>query len=525
MNKSTIAQQYIQDFDFLQRRFDWDWRQPSQWRQQLERVQAGYHLGKVVAEPLARWQEQLGAGEQAAANARALARPGTVAIVTGQQAGMATGPLYTIYKALATIKIARELAERENLSVIPVFWLASEDHDWLEINHCYWPERQWRWPDPPGAGRRPAGLLSLTLPMQQTIWEMVRCLPAGSGREETAAWLTETLPGALSPAHWVARLLARLLGSEGLVILDPMLPELRQALKPFWQQVLDKGDQIPGLVAEAGRWLQAAGWAPPLTLAEDRVGLFYIQEHQRQPLTVQELELGRKLAGLEPERLSCSVVTRPLAQDRLLPTLAYVAGPGELAYYAQLREVYHLLGQTMPVLLPRWGVTLIEPEQQQVMERWQLTPGELAGFSEQQLNHRLAREAGWLHREWLETTKKRWQQEHSELLQRLGELAPELSGLAMSNWNYIAYQLDYLEKKAQQKLRRQYRAEIAALERARRSLWPGGRGQERVLNLTWFLSRQGRSWLDFLLKIPMEMGRHYYLELGGNQDGYRLYQG
>jgi len=442
MKRRTIAEQYIEDFASLSWRFDRDWRQPAHWREQLEQVQAGYCLGAEVAEPLARWQEQLGAGEKAADNARALARPGTVAIVTGQQAGMATGPLYTIYKALATIKLARELAERENIRAVPVFWLASEDHDWLEINHCCWPERQWRWPDPPGAGKQPAGLLPLTASMQQTIWEMIRCLPDGPGREKTAAWLSDTLPGATSVAHWVARLLARLLGPEGLVILDPMLPELRRALQPFWQEVMEKGEQIPGLLEQAGTGLAAAGWQPALSLAADRVGLFYLQDNQRQALTVQKLELGRELASREPVRLSCSVATRPLAQDRLLPTLAYVAGPGELAYYAQLREVYHLFGQTMPVLVPRWGVTLVEPEQRQVLERWQLNLSELAGLQPQELNQRLAREAGWNHQQWLAELKERWQREHAELVQRLGALEPERVQLQEPNWNYISYQLD-----------------------------------------------------------------------------------
>ncbi|GAW32280.1 bacillithiol biosynthesis cysteine-adding enzyme BshC [Carboxydocella sp. JDF658] len=525
MKKRTIAEHYIHDFASLAWRFDLDWRQPQHWRQQLKRVIDSYRLGTVVSEPLARFQRELGAGEKAVENARSLAERGTVAIVTGQQAGLATGPLYTIYKALAVLKAARELAEREQSKVIPVFWLASEDHDWLEISHCYWPGRQWRWPDPPGAGRKPAGLLAMTMAMEQTIWEMIRCLPEGTGRTETGEWLAAALKGAGSPAGWVARLLARLLGEQGLVIVDPMLPELRQALQPFWQETLAKGAEIPALICQAGEQLAAAGWQPALAMASDRTGLFYLQNDERIALTVQELTLGVELAVQEPVRLSCSVATRPLAQDRLLPTVAYVAGPGELAYYAQLREVYHLFGQTMPILLPRWSVTLVEPEQKKVLNQWQLSLPELAELEQQEIDLRLASRAGWNHEQLLADLRERWQKEHAELFTHLAQLEPELELLQARNWNYISYQLDYLKGKVEQKLRRQYRQQIDALLAARQTLWPGGKRQERVLNLTWFLSRWGKGWLHYLLHAPLDWGQHYYLELGGSEDGYHLYQG
>ncbi|HJZ83962.1 MAG TPA: bacillithiol biosynthesis cysteine-adding enzyme BshC [Polyangia bacterium] len=314
----------------------------------------------------------------------ALAQPGTVAVVTGQQAGFLLGPLYTFYKAATAVVLARALEQEAGVRAVPVFWLQSEDHDFAEIARL-------RVRVPGGA------VLELELSAGDTD-ERVAVAHRVLGGEVAATLdaLAVALGGlphgaeflALVRAHYrpgasvvgaFAGLLGAVFADEGLVLLDPRTPALARLAQPVYRTAITACDAIASALAERGRELRAAGFEEQVHVRPGSPLLFF---HERAPDGPRfRLEPSREawlLAGSKPSRtvtrselegllerdpmrFSTSALLRPLVQDTLLPTAAYLAGPAEIAYFAQLPPLYAQLGLEPPIVAPRARFRCLEP--------------------------------------------------------------------------------------------------------------------------------------------------------------------
>ncbi|HEY8450128.1 MAG TPA: bacillithiol biosynthesis cysteine-adding enzyme BshC, partial [Bacillota bacterium] len=304
----------------------------------------------ALAADLRDYQHQLDADAAALQQVALLAQPGTLVVVTGQQAGLLGGPLFTLYKAVTAIRLARELGEQLGRPVVPVFWIASDDHDFDEVRRAYLRDRRGRLRElalPGQRGRRPVGelppprrWLSLLREVEQALGERLHHRPVLERAEH--------IPADANWADAFGRLLAGLLSRYGLVILNPMRRPLRALLRDFFPLALLRKDSIHRELAAAATRLERRGYPPALAFDVEHSHLFLLEDGERVALQFQDGELvdrdGRvrlslasalRLMDEEPWRFSPNVVLRPLAQDKLLPTLAYVAGPGEVGYLAQ----------------------------------------------------------------------------------------------------------------------------------------------------------------------------------------------
>ncbi|HEX6988268.1 MAG TPA: bacillithiol biosynthesis cysteine-adding enzyme BshC, partial [Bacillota bacterium] len=333
----------------------------------------------AVAEALVEANRGYGADEAAQRNAAALADPGTLAVVTGQQAGLFGGPLHTLYKAVTAIRLAGELSQRLERRVVPVFWMASEDHDYDEVRRAYLLDQAGRVRElalPPRTGPRASvGALPVPRRVRGLLREVAQALGPRARHPEFLDQALEELDAARDWGDWFARLMARWLSAHGLIILDPMLRPLRLPLREFYPLALVRREGVHRELAAAASRLQRRGYPVQLEVERDHCNLFYLADGERVALHWRDAQLvgrggqvrlgvgeGTALMRREPWRFSPNVVLRPLVQDLLLPTLAYVAGPAETAYLAQLRDVYPLFGLQMPVVVPRLSVTLVAPE-------------------------------------------------------------------------------------------------------------------------------------------------------------------
>ncbi|MBX6377313.1 MAG: bacillithiol biosynthesis cysteine-adding enzyme BshC, partial [Clostridia bacterium] len=449
---------------------------------------------------------------------------GALAVVTGQQAGAATGPLYTLYKAVTAVALARVLAAALERPVVPVFWVASEDHDLHEIATIHVLSRRGqvrRLSLPVPGGRRPSGSVPVPAGARRFVGELLEVCE-GPWREEAAIALAETARAASSLADWFARLMAWLFRGTGLVFLDPMDPALRALLAPFFLDALVAREAVGRELRSATARLQARGYEPALTCDDDQVHLFLLDEGGERValfwdgdgyadrdgrLFLGVAELAR-LAGNAPHRLSTDVVLRPVAQDVLLPTLAYVAGPGEVAYLAQLGGVYRVFGQEMPIIYPRLSLTVVPPEAATAMEAYAVRPG--AGPEE--LDARLAEVMRQVDRVGLDhlfaTHRARVEEAYAHLLARLAEVSPHLPDIGRGNLERVRRQIDYLEKKAWQHHRRRHREVARAFALVSHTLRPLGQMQERVLNGLPWVARGGRGFIEDLLTAPLTPGHH-----------------
>ncbi|MFP4499857.1 MAG: bacillithiol biosynthesis cysteine-adding enzyme BshC [Candidatus Hydrogenedentota bacterium] len=326
--------------------------------------------GKELTEAIRVYNERLGlaccfAGDEAV-------------VLTGQQPGIFTGPLYTIYKAITAIKAAGELAERTGKPVVPMFWIGSEDHDFAEANTTCVLTKQHR---PLRLTYEPAasvaGLPMYRVPLETQLHELCDTLAdAAPGSEWTDAVrrvLHETADAAVSLADWTAHLLARLFRDTPLVLFAPHMLAAREAAAPIMRAVLADPLAATRLVNEAGSRIEAAGYSPQITKADDECPFFVEMGGRRRKVLYQDGQFFlpeenmycpgdalEMLLNTAPERFSPNVALRCIVQQRLFPAAAYVAGPGEIAYWAQLKPLFRNFGEDMPLVYPRLRVRLTD---------------------------------------------------------------------------------------------------------------------------------------------------------------------
>ena len=289
-----------------------------------------------------------------------LAKPGTVAVVTGQQVGMFSGPAYTVYKALTAARLARELTVR-GIPAVPVFWLATEDHDFAEVNHTWVFNREHR-PvklevNGAVASNQPVGEVRLTSIPIDGLRDSLREFPFG-------AEVTDRVAAAYVPGRTLGEafgaLLRDLLGAFDILQIDPMAPGVRELAAPTIRTALAQAPELKRLVLERNRELNAAGYHAQVHVEDETSFFFLLENGRRIALRKHNGNYVSREAPFSPEELmeradhiSPNALLRPVVQDSILPTVAYIGGPAELAYLAQSEVMYRVLLGRMPVAVHR----------------------------------------------------------------------------------------------------------------------------------------------------------------------------
>ncbi len=512
---------------------------PAAWARQASVVDAGWggargefrraHLVTALG-PL---HERLGATLAQRANLRALAEPGSLVVVTGQQAGLLGGPLYTLYKALGAVLRADAAARALGRPVLPVFWVASEDHDWSEVSQVGLVAPAGELVHLRLAGKgdgRSAGSIPVPPEARHLVGELESLYPPTA---EGAPVLAGLLEGLRQPrqtlAGWFTWQLHRLLGSRGLLFFDPMLPALRTLGADVLAGAPQRAPDTHAMLAERAQALRAAGYAPGLELPQEHMHVFAYVDGRRLGLHVEGGRVrsadGRvdcspeELARLVRERptdFSPNVVLRPLVQNWCLPVLCQLGGPGEIAYLAQLGPVFEAWGQQAPPVGPRPGATFISNEDRRALERAGVELAELR----QDLDAVLERVAGAgssLDLDALFAEERRAVAERYGRLETiLAEVGPGMPQIVGRNADHVRHQLEYLERKAHQHRRRAARAVVGRLRATAARLFPASGLQERFCSAYPHLLQRGPSWLDelqtALASAPGPFGTHWLLE-------------
>jgi bacillithiol biosynthesis cysteine-adding enzyme BshC len=478
-----------------------------------------------VAELLRKQNIALGAGAETQSNLARLEK-GAVAIVTGQQVGLFSGPAYAIYKALTAAQIAEELT-RGGIPAVPVFWMATEDHDLDEVRTATWFDqgKLLRFELPVVETGRPVGGISLGAQVEPFAREAAELL-SSQGSDLLAEYLTESYRPEEAYGSAFAKLFTRLFAQQGLILMDPLDPGLHQVATPLYQHALAERDAVNEKLLQRGKDLDRAGFDAQVKVTSRSTLLFYLGDGARQVITASngKFQAGDKswprdklihLTHAEPGQFSPNALFRPVVQDFLLPTAAYVGGPAEISYFAQSEVIYrHLLGR-MPVMLPRAGFTLVDAKAAKLLRRYGLTVEDVWGGS-QSLRHRMegASVPKGLSRAF-ERDRKEIQKVLTQLGKRIAKLDPTLKGTVERAKQRIEYHLEKLRRKAG-KAEDQKTGLISAHEQYLESLlYPHKALQSRELCLLPFLARWGASGLSELQKLASgkKIGHHFILQL------------
>jgi len=490
------------------------------YRERLEWLRRRTDYDRVrLTEGLYRYNKEIGNGQEALSQIELLRRPDTYVVIGGQQAGVLTGPLYTIHKAVHLIQTARRLSAELDVTVVPVFWMAGEDHDIAEIDHVYWlADKDTRLHKERMHLDKKGRVSASSLPLDEEACKQFLSLffHGQIETEHTAAireLLETTAASSGNVAEWFARLMAQLFGKHGLVLVESSSPFVRELESPIFQKVIEHNETIADLLLKAADSLATAGYPLQLQVEEHQANLFLYEGKDRLLLerhgdrfvnrraSYSREELCR-LAAEHPERFSSNVVTRGLMQEHLFPSLAFIGGPGEVAYWAYYREVFELLGMRMPIVLPRMSITLLEGAQQRLIEDFGLTVKDvLTGFGKWKEQWAAQQEPHPLQRQFAEV-RESIAAAYRPLVEEVVRLDGGLRHLADKNAELLLAQVAFLEDRLIRSLQQREDVAHRRIQRIEASLLPEGGLQERKLCFFPFANKYGLDLIDRLVKAP-----------------------
>ncbi|WP_258000380.1 bacillithiol biosynthesis cysteine-adding enzyme BshC [Bacillus sp. Marseille-P3661] len=445
--------------------------------------------------------------------------PRSVVVIGGQQAGLLTGPLFTIHKIISIIKLARKQERNLKIPVLPVFWIAGEDHDFDEINHVYINkagnatktkinQRQYK--------KCTISALDIDKELAQ---KWIEDVVESFGETDETTSLMESLQADLTRSKtyvdFFIRLVYRLFPNEGLIVVDSGDAGFRKIGSSFMKSIIMNNDILREKVIMKQMLLKESGFGEPIEINEHNAHLFYMKDGERVLLEkYNDRYIGKShdcqfsqseletIAINSPALLSNNVVTRPLMQEFIFPTLAFISGPGEIAYWAVLKEAFHLFGFKMPIIVPRLMISIIDRATAKYIQEHELDLKEvlLSGSRTDKERWFNSQKPNKLDRITDETISK-----VADAHNALKELAIEIDGglkpLAEKNAQIIQSQILFLRQRVEKALYNKHTVELRKFEHIDLSLRPLNAPQERIWNIFYFINLYGFEFVDDLLKL------------------------
>jgi bacillithiol biosynthesis cysteine-adding enzyme BshC len=474
-----------------------------------------------------------GAGSETLANIELLRDADCLAVVSGQQAGLFTGPLYTIYKALSAVKLAACLRQR-NTKAVPVFWIATEDHDFPEVAKAEFIGRDCRLASvevPLELHREghPVGQVQLDDSINSVVARLLELLPVSEFTDDLEALLRDAWKPGRRYGEAFARMMTSLLGNHGLILLDPLDQKLKKLAAPLYASAAARAQEIASAVEARSRELEEAGYHAQVLASASSFPLFlhdaagvrhalartadgkYKAKDLDSAYSAEELA---RLAASEPERFSPNVTLRAVVQDYLLPTVAYLGGAAEIAYFAQTAEVYRVLERPVTPILPRSSLTLIERHTGRVLERYGLALEDFFAGPDSVLSRVVEEHLGADTAKTFTETEESVNGDLDKLREKLRSVDPTLADALETGRRKINYQLEGLRSRFHRAQMSRDEALQRQLQRAFDQLYPEKELQERHINMTSLLARHGRyvtSWIYNVINLGSTEHQIVYL--------------
>lgn len=474
-----------------------------------------------LAEVLTRYNERFNNSQAVRDSIERLKDERSLVVVGGQQGGLFTGPLLVLYKAISIIRMAQEAEVKLARPVVPVFWIAGEDHDFDEVDHTYVvtsdPAVQRIRIEKPGDRRAPVSHVKLdAAAWESVLTELEKSLPKTEFTPGLLEHLRESVATCATLSESFAATMGRLFGEYGLVLIDSADDGLRELEAPMFETILQHNDRLEKAYDTSEQQLASYGYSPQAVRSEHSANVFLVRDGERHLLHKENgqfvnhrqgisctMEQMLDIARNSPQQLSNNVLTRPLMQDYLFPVLATVLGPGEIAYWAQTKQAFRELGMRMPIIWPRMGFTCIEGTLNKLLDKYELSVEDV-------VYHYEARRASWLEAqdalhldERFETLRAEVDTRYTDLLEDLVASLPALGKLGATNHNKVLEQIDFLHHRAKDAMAKQHESGLRQWERLHVSLHPLGKPQERVLNMLGYACRYGENWFAMLMEAPV----------------------
>ncbi|NHM29692.1 bacillithiol biosynthesis cysteine-adding enzyme BshC [Neobacillus terrae] len=533
---NKFASSYLEQSAEILPFFHYRYNQLSDYKNRLKELENRTFPRKVLGEHIEAYMSRFPSSPAVKSSIEKLKQENSAVIIGGQQAGILTGPLYTIHKVISIIKMAEQKETELGIPVVPVFWIAGEDHDFQEVNHVFVPVGQkadkWIYPE---------RVLQKKMVSDITIDEEI-CLSWAQnliknfGETDHTNSILEMLEDSLKQSEsftdFFATVIMEFYKDYGLLIIDSANPNLREIEKEFFEKQINHHDSITVSLLEQQREISKKGFSLTLEATENAANIFYYEpmlqerillEYDRTQdrfigkngvLSFSKKELIRVLAD-SPERLSNNVVTRPLMQDFLFPTLGFIAGPGEIAYWAELKKVFEHFEIKMPPIIPRLNITLLDRSVETDIEELELELAEVLQFGTSSKKDAFLESIKDKEVEELFTSARdQLTRQYLRIEEKTGQLDKGLLPLLKKNKDLLIKQISFMEGRLERSVKMQHETVLEKFSRIDLALRPEGSPQERIWNIFWFINKYGLDFVHSLMELSYEFdGNHKVIKL------------
>jgi len=508
ITSEKITIDYLNHANNLKHMFPKHFREPSVRKCNVDR--------QKIVNKLLEYNQKINAPKRVIQNIESLSQPETYAVITGQQPGLFSGPLYTVYKAVSVIVMCERLSTQK-YSLVPIFWNASEDHDLSEVDHISMFRENEPFEIHYDCVSKDVAFSHISLDKSE-LNRMLTIVEDISPNSEFKALLlkeiTRILQGSSTIGDFFSRFMIYLLGELGLIMIEPQY--LRDLMVPVFDRLIRKPTECTQILNEAGLKLNKLGYSPKIHKKSNVCNFFLLNDDWKRLRVTYNGEFRvadeafsqRELLHLlddNPSRFSANALTRPITQDFLFPTFAYVAGPSEIAYHAQLNGLYDYFSLEMPVIFPRFGATIVEKKVSKVLGKYNVEIHELR--NPEKLLKKLAREK-------IDNVFNSFK---SEVLRSMGEVTRQaetidetLIGSCSLARGKLLKTIEVLEDKVTSRLKQHNLIARQQITKAHNNVFPYGDLQERQINVLEYLIKFGKEFLRIVYEnfLEADYGEH-----------------
>lgn len=478
-------------------------------------LQSDYHR-KELAAILARQNQNWGAAQEALDSCKKLEKKDCLAVVTGQQVGMLGGPLYSITKAIHAIKLAKEYEKLLKKPVVPIFWMELEDHDLEEINQVNVKSNGNKFEKiqlslGKNEQRTPVNGIPLGESLPEFKKELRSLWPATEFTEDLMALINESYSTDGTFADGFAKLFAALLSRKGLILADPSEPALKKRVSSVFAKEISEPLTATTMFRDHDQLISSAQYHSQVTPTNDRLSLFLVDDNEKiriskkgniyslgEPAEVMSGEDLLAVAESEPERFIPSVLLRPIVQDTLFPTIAYIAGPSEVAYFAQMKPAYEHFGVTMPMIIPRAGITLMGGNVKRSITKYSIEAQEIFQNADSLLKHILNEHVPGHAEVLFKMTRNEIGEAIDRLKRELDSGEGNFSQGVQTAKEKIDYHINKLQERYLKELEKKHEVVVRRIENLSMALYPAEKLQERVYSIAEFINQYGPGVMELM---------------------------
>lgn len=533
---NRFASGYLQQEPEIMSFFDYGYGNHSQDLDRLVELQNRTFPREILADHIEKFMKPFPTSAKVLESLAKFKQPQSTVVIGGQQAGILSGPLYSIHKVISIIKLAEEKERQLNIPVIPIFWIAGEDHDYHEVNHLFVPyEQKLVKKVYPEKILQKKMVSDIELDRDKCIsWvkEVIEILGEAEYTQEIQTFIQKAVNHSRNYVDFFAFIIMELFKEKGLLIVDSGNADLRKIEKDIFLRQVEKHNEISIALHNQQNEISHHGFPLTIDASLHSANLFYYEEKYNERLLLEydaerQLFVSKnksvsftfdelyQLANEFPERISNNVVTRPLMQESLFPTLAFIAGPGEIAYWAELKKVFEIFEMKMPPIVPRLNITFIERAVESDIYDLKLTIEEVLrnGTTSAVANFFASVKDAELEEQFIQM-KEQVSQQYKIIEGKLTNLDSGLLPLLAKNEIKLLEQIDFMQNRIENSIQQRHSNTFQKFNRIENSLRPNGAPQERIWNVFYFLNKYGFTMVDDLLDLPFEFdGLHKVVKL------------